>query len=90
MQARLRLADVGTPLGQLAGQAHRHPHRTARDGRQRFQPRVQRVRRLVQQQRQGVHQLVHAQRQRHGRLDGGGLGIRLGHIQLGRHAFALP
>ena len=29
MQARLRLADVGTPLGQLAGQAHRHPHRTA-------------------------------------------------------------
>ena len=40
--------------------AHRHPHRTARDGRQRFQPRVQRVRRLVQQQRQGVHQLVHA------------------------------
>ena len=43
MQARLRLADVGTPLGQLAGQAHRHPHRTARDGRQRFQPRVQRA-----------------------------------------------
>ena len=49
------------------------------------------VRRLVQQQRQGVHQLVHAHRQRrHGRLDGGGLGIRLGHVQLGRHAFALP
>ena len=67
MQAGLSLADVGTPLGQLAGQAHRHPHRTAGMGAS-VSSRACSVRRLVQQQRQGVHQLVHAHRQRrHGR-----------------------